>query len=63
MRIGNVIFAILSLAIASIVITEVFIRTIQDNNASGWSESELIFWLVVIFVAIAVFVYNVLYFF
>jgi TRAP-type mannitol/chloroaromatic compound transport system permease small subunit len=59
MMVGNAIFAIISLAIVAIVITEVFIPTIQNANTSSWSSGELALWGVVTLVAIAGFVYNV----
>lgn len=59
MNVGNAIFAIISLAIVVIVLTEVFIPTVQDANTTGWSTGELALWGVVTLVAIAGMVYNV----
>jgi len=58
MNVGNAIFAIISLAIVVIVLTEVFIPTVKDANTSTWSTGEVALWGVVGLVAIAGFVYN-----
>jgi len=59
MIVGNAIFAIISLTITVIVITNVFIPTVQGTNTTGWSTGEVALWSVVTLVAIAGFVYNV----
>lgn len=59
MNIGNAIFAIISLAIIVIVLTEVFIPQVQNANTTSWSTGEVALWGVVTLVAIAGFVYNV----
>lgn len=57
--IGNAIFAIISLTITVIVLTNVFIPTVKDANQTGWTSGEVSLWVVVSLVAIAGFVYNV----
>jgi hypothetical protein len=59
MNVGNAIFAIISLAIVVIVLTNVFIPTVNGVNTSTWSTGEVALWGVVTLVAIAGFVYNV----
>jgi len=58
MNIGNAIFAIISLAITVIVLTNVFIPTIKTTNTSTWGTGEVALWGVITLVAIAGFVYN-----
>ena len=57
--VGNAIFAIISLAIVAIVITQVFISTVKSANTTSFSAGELALWGTVTLVAIAGFVYNV----
>jgi hypothetical protein len=59
MMVGNAIFAIISLAIVAIVITQVFISTVKGANTTSFSSGELALWGTVTLVAIAGFVYNV----
>jgi len=58
MNIGNAIFAIISLSITVIVLTNVFIPTVKDTNTTTWSTGEIALWGVITLVAIAGFVYN-----
>lgn len=44
MMVGNAIFAIISLAIVAIVITQVFISTVKGANTSSFSSGELALW-------------------
>lgn len=41
---GNMIFAIISLAIVVIVLTSVFITTTKSANTSGWTAGEIALW-------------------
>jgi len=59
MMVGNAIFAIISLAIVAIVITQVFISTVKGANVTSFTSGELALWGTVTLVAIAGFVYNV----
>lgn len=51
---------LISLAIASIVLVNVFITTIKDANTTGWTTGEVALWGTVTLVAIAGFVYGIL---
>lgn len=57
--VNNAIFAIISLAITAIVLTNVLIPTLTGTNTSGWTTGEIALWTVTTLVAIAGFVYNV----
>ena len=59
MALGNGIFAIISLAIIVIVLTQVFIPTAINASQVNWSAGMIALWAVVGLVAVAGFVYNV----
>jgi hypothetical protein len=54
---GNIIGSLMSLAISSIVLANVFIPIVKDANTTGFSAGELALWGVVTLIAIAGFVY------
>lgn len=54
---GNIIGSLMSLAIASIVLANVFIPIVKGANTSDFSEGEVALWGVVTLIAIAGFVY------
>lgn len=56
--VNNAIFAIISLMITAIVLSDVFIPQIQGTTTTNWSGGEVALWGVITLVAIAGFVYN-----
>lgn len=51
---------LISLAISSIVLVNVFISTVKGANTTTWSSAEVALWGTVTLVAIAGFVYGIL---
>jgi hypothetical protein len=56
---GNIIGALMSLAIASVVLAQVFIPIVRGANTTGWNAGDLALWSLTTLIAIAGFVYFV----
>lgn len=54
---GNIIGALMSLAIASIVLANVFVPIVKGANQTGWTTGEVSLWGTVTLIAIAGFAY------
>jgi len=56
---ANLIGGIIALAVAVIVLANVFIQTVKDTNTTAWSTGEVALWGTLSLVAIAGLLYGV----